>query len=125
MAEPTFEQNQKVICQLVNESEKKSVGAERDTVARYSALFISNYINEYFDGVIVGTSRFCIFIKLDKFPIEGVLLKKDLKLNRGKKRFISNHKNIKKAELELSTGHSIRVKVVSALPFNGAINFSV
>ena len=125
LAEPTFEQNQKEICQLVNESEKKSVGAERDTVDRYSALFISNYINEYFDGVIVGTSRFCIFIKLDKFPIEGVLLKKDLKLNRGNKRFMSNHKNIKKAELELSTGHSIRVKVVSALPFNGAINFSV
>ena len=61
---PSFEQNQKVICQALNESEKKSVGAERDSVDRYSALFISNHINKYFDGVIVGSSRFCIFVKL-------------------------------------------------------------
>ena len=125
LGKPSFEQNQKVICQAINDSEKKSVGAERDSVDRYSALFISNHINEYFDGVVVGSSRFCIFIKLNKFPVEGVLLKKDLKMNEGKKIFISNHNKNKKNGLGLSTGHSIRVRVVSALPFNGSINFSV
>ncbi|MDC3075875.1 ribonuclease R [Paracoccaceae bacterium] len=122
VGKPSVEQDQKVICQAINESEKKSVGAERDSVDRYSALFISNHINEYFDGVIVGSSRFCIFIKLNKFPVEGVLLKKDLKRPEGKRRFISNHN---KNKLELYTGRSIRVKVASTQPFNGSINFSV
>ena len=121
----TLEQNQKVICQSINESEKKSVGAERDSVDRYSALFISNHINEYFDGVVVGSSRFCIFIKLNKFPVEGVLLKKDLRMNKDQKIFNSSHNKNKESETTLSSGHSIRVKVVSALPFNGSINFSV
>ena len=125
LGKPSFEQNQKVICQAINESEKKSVGAERDSVDRYSALFISNHINEYFDGVIVGSSRFCIFIKLNKFPVEGVLLKKDLKMNKAGKIFILNHNKNKKNEPGLSTGHSIRVRVVSVLPFNGSINFAV
>jgi len=125
LTKPNFEQDQKVICQAINESEKKSVGAERDTVDRYSALFISNHINKYFDGVIVGSSRFCIFIKLNKFPVEGVLLKKDLKMNEGGKRFISNYNKNKKNEPGLSIGHSIRVKVASVQPFNGSINFSV
>ena len=58
---PSLEQDQKVICQAINESEKKSVGAERDSVDRYSALFISNHINKYFDGVIVGSSRSAFF----------------------------------------------------------------
>ena len=120
-----FKQDQNLICQAINESEKKSIGAERDSLDRYSALFISNHINEYFDGIVVGSSRFYVFIKLNKFPIEGVLLKKDLKINRGKKRFTFNHSKIKKTEPELSTGHPIRVKVVSALPFNGSVNFSV
>ena len=122
---PSFEQDQKVICQAINESEKKSVGAERDSVDRYSALFISNHINKYFDGVIVGSSRFCIFIRLNEFPVEGVLLKKDLKMNEGGKRFISNYNKNKKNESGFSIGHSIRVKVASVLPFNGSINFSV
>ncbi len=122
---PSFEQDQKVICQAINESEKKSVGAERDSVDRYSALFISNYINKYFDGVIVGSSHYCIFIRLNKFPVEGVLLKKDLKMNEGGKKFISNYKKNKKNEPGLSIGHSIRVKVESVLPFNGSINLSV
>ncbi len=125
LAEPAFEQNQRIICQTINESEKKSVRAERDSIDRYSALFISNHINEYFDGIVTGSSRFCVFIKLNKFPIEGVLLKKDLKMKRGNKRFISNYNKTKKNELALSIGHSIRVKVASALPFNGSINFSI
>ena len=97
---PSFEQDQKVICEAINESEKKSVGAERDSVDRYSALFISNHINKYFDGVIVGSSRFCIFIRLNKFPVEGVLLKEDLKINEGGKRFISNYNKNKKMNLD-------------------------
>ncbi len=125
MDKSSFEKDQKIICKAINESEKKSVGAERDSVDRYSALFISNHINEYFDGVIVGSSRFYVFIKLNKFPIEGVLLKKDIRMNESEKLFISNHNKNKKDESELSIGHSIRVKVASVLPFNGSINFSV
>ena len=97
---------------------------DRDSMDRYSASFISNHIGEYFDGVVVGFSRFCVFIRLNKFPVEGVLLKRDLKI-MSKKRFHLNRNKMKQPELGLATGHFIRVKVVSALPFNGSINFSI
>jgi len=124
LANQNLEQDQNVICRNINESEKRSIGAERDSMDRYSASFISNHIDEYFDGVVVGSSRFCVFIRLNKFPIEGVLLKRDLKIT-SKKRFHLNRNKMKQTELGLATGHSIRVKVVSALPFNGSINFSI
>ena len=124
LANQNLEQDQNVICRNINESEKRSIGAERDSMGRYSASFISNHIDEYFDGVVVGSSRFCVFIRLNKFPIEGVLLKRDLKIT-SKKRVHLNRNKMKQTELGLATGHSIRVKVVSALPFNGSINFSL
>jgi ribonuclease R len=124
LANQNLEQDQNLICRNINESEKRSIGAERDSMDRYSASFISNHIDEYFDGVVVGSSRFCVFIRLNKFPIEGVLLKRDLKIT-SKKRFHLNRNKMKQTELGLATGHSIRVKVVSALPFNGSINFSI
>jgi ribonuclease R len=124
LANQNLEQDQNVICRNINESEKRSIGAERDSMDRYSALFISNHIDEYFDGVVVGSSRFCVFIRLIKFPIEGVLLKRDLKIT-SKKRFHLNRNKMKQTVLGLAAGHSIRVKVVSALPFNGSINFSI
>ena len=54
---------------IFNESEKNSIGAERESLDRYSALFMSKHIDDYFDGIVSGSSRSCIFIKLKKHPI--------------------------------------------------------
>ncbi len=113
------------ICQIINESEKKSVGAERESLDRYSALFMSNHIDNYFDGIVSGASRFCIFIKLKKFPIEGVLLKKYLDLKKRKKGSSFNYAKSKTRDKGLSTGDEVRVKLVSATPYNGSITFSL
>ena len=75
--------------------------------------------------MVVGSSRFCIFIKLNEFPVEGVLFKKDLKMNEVEKILFSNYNKNGRNESGLSIGHSIRVKVASVVPFNGSINFSV
>ncbi len=115
----------KTICQIINESEKKSVGAERESLDRYSALFMSNHIDDYFDGIVSGTSRFCIFIKLKEFPIEGVLLKKILDFNKRKKRSSFNYARSKTVDMRLSTGDEVRVKLVAATPYNGSITFSL
>ncbi len=120
-----FRENHKAICQIINEAEKKSVGAERESSDRYSALFMLNHIHDYFDGIVSGSSRSCIFIKLKKFPIEGVLLKKYLDFNRGKKRSSLNFGKSKTRNMGLSIGDNIRVKLVSALPYNGSITFSL
>jgi len=115
----------KAICQIINESEKKSVGAERESLDRYSALFMSNHIDDYFDGIVSGASRFCIFIRLKKFPIEGVLLKKDLVFEKRKTRSSFNFEKSKTRDKGLSTGDEVRVKLVSTTPFNGSITFSL
>ncbi len=120
-----FRENHKAICQIINESEKKSVGAERESSDRYSALFMSKYIDDYFDGVVSGSSRFCIFIKLKKFPIEGVLLKKYLDFKKREKKTSFNYAKSKTRDKGLSIGDEVRVKLVSATPYNGSITFSL
>ena len=115
----------KAICKIINESEKKSVGAERESLDRYSALFMSNRIDDYFDGIVSGSSRSCIFIKLKKFPIEGVLLKKYLRFKSEKKRSSFKYGKSKERDMGLSTGDEVRVKLVSVLPYNGSITFSL
>jgi len=115
----------KAICHIINESEKKSVGAERESLDRYSALFMSYHIDDYFDGVVSGASRFCIFIRLKKFPIEGVLLKKDLVFEKRRTRSSSNFEKSKTRDKGLSTGDEVRVKLVSTTPYNGSITFSL
>ncbi len=115
----------RAICQIINESEKKSVGAERESLDRYSALFMSNHVDDYFDGVVSGASRFCIFIRLKKFPIEGVLLKKDLVFERRKTRSSFNFEKSKTRDKGLFTGDEVRVKLVSTTPYNGSITFSL
>ena len=120
-----FTEDHKAICQIINESEKKSVGAERESLDRYSALFMSNRVDDYFDGIVSGTSKFCIFIKLKKFPIEGVLLKKYLDLKKRKKRSSFNIGKSRTRDKGLSIGDEVRVKLVSATPYNGSITFSL
>ncbi len=120
-----FMEDHKSICQMINESEKKSVGAERESLDRYSALFMSNHIDDYFDGIVSGASRSCIFIKLKKFPIEGVLLKKYLDFTKRKSRSSFNYGKRKTGDKRLSTGDEVRVKLVSVTPYNGSITFSL
>ncbi|MDC3025378.1 RNB domain-containing ribonuclease [bacterium] len=118
-------ENYKAICKIINESEKKSVGAERKSLDRYSALFMSNRLDDCFDGIVSGSSRSCIFIKLKKFPIEGVLLKKHLRFKSEKKRSSFKYGKSKARDMGLSTGDEVRVKLVSVLPYNGSITFSL
>ena len=120
-----FMEDQKAICQIINKSEKKSVGAERESLDRYSALFMSNRIGDYFDGIVIGSSKSCIFIKLKKFPIEGVLLKKYLDFKSEKKRSSFKYGKSRMREKGLSNGDEVRVKLVSVLPYNGSITFSL
>ena len=120
-----FMEDHKAICKIINESEKKSVGAERESLDRYSALFMSKHIDDYFDGIVSGSSRSCIFIKLKKFPIEGVLLKKYLDFKNEKKRSSFKYGKSKARDKGLSTGDEVRVKLVSVLPYNGSITFSL
>ena len=101
-----FMEDHKAICKIINESEKKSVGAERESLDRYSALFMSNHIDDYFDGIVSGSSRSCIFIKLKKFPIEGVLLKKYLDFKNEKKDL---HLSMEKVKREIR-GYLLEMK---------------
>ncbi len=120
-----FMEDHKAICKIINETEKKSVGAERESLDRYSALFMSKHIDDYFDGIVSGSSRSCFFIKLQKFPIEGVLLKKYLGSKNEKKRSSFKYGKSKERDKGLSTGDEVSVKLVSVLPYNGSITFSL
>ena len=113
------------ICEKINQTERQSMFAERNSVDRYSAFFIANKNKPDYEAEIVGISKFFIFIKLKNFPIEGVISKREFTKNGSKKSFSNKSSTINSKNSNDLEGKRIRVKLNSAFPHNGTINFSI
>ena len=57
----------------INETERRSMRAERDTFDRFAALFLLDRIGDEFLARITGIARFGIFVKLVGFGAEGLI----------------------------------------------------
>lgn len=55
----------------ISETERRSVAAERDTNARYMALWLQNRVGERMLGRIVGISRAGLFVRLQEIGMDG------------------------------------------------------
>ena len=113
------------ICEKINQTERQSMFAERNSVDRYSAFFIANKNKPDYEAEIVGTSRFFIFIKLKNFPIEGAISKREFTKNVSKKSFSIKSSTINSRNFNDLEGRRIKVKLISAFPHNGTINFTI
>ena len=108
------------ICETINLTERQSVLAERDSIDRFSALFMANQKNIIHEGNITGASRFFVFVRLKRFPIEGVIPRIELSKSKLKKWAKPESKILNSFE-----GQKIQVKLSSASPHNGTIYFSL
>ncbi len=57
----------------ISETERRSMGAERDTTDRYLAAFLSAEIGTELSGRISGIARFGAFVKLDETGADGLV----------------------------------------------------
>ena len=57
----------------ISMTERRSAGAERETVDRFTAAFLSDRVGATFAGRINGVSRFGLFITLDETGADGIL----------------------------------------------------
>ena len=57
----------------ISMTERRSSGAERETVDRFTAAFLTDQIGATFSGRVNGVSRFGLFITLDDTGADGIL----------------------------------------------------
>ncbi len=58
---------------LISEAERRSMAAERDTVDRYLAAYLSDRVGAVFQGRISGVQRFGLFVRLDETGADGLV----------------------------------------------------
>ena len=59
--------------QLISDTERRSMVAERDTSDRYLAAYLSDRVGAEFAGRISGVQRFGLFVKLDETGADGLV----------------------------------------------------
>lgn len=59
--------------QLISDSERRSMAAERDTTDRYLAAYLADRVGAEFAGRISGVARFGLFVKLDETGADGLI----------------------------------------------------
>jgi ribonuclease R len=63
---------------LISDAERRSMAAERDTVDRYLAAYLSDRVGATFAGRISGVQRFGLFVRLDETGADGLVPIRDV-----------------------------------------------
>lgn len=58
---------------LISDAERRSMVAERETVDRYLAAYLSDRVGATFTGRVSGVQRFGLFVKLDETGADGLV----------------------------------------------------
>ena len=61
------------ICRHISETEANATAAERRTIDRFAAALFETRVGEVLDGVIVATTSFGAFVRMDEGAVDGLL----------------------------------------------------
>ena len=113
------------ISDQISISERRSMAAERDTLDRYLAIYLSKKIGNEFSGRISGVVKFGVFIRLDESGAEGLVPIRSL----GREYFTLDKKFNRlagaKSGFKLSLGQNVTVRLAEATSENGGIIFEL
>ena len=70
---PAEEEGLEATAEHISETERRSMAAERDTVDRYLAAFLSDRVGAEFEGRVSGVQRFGLFVRLDESGADGLV----------------------------------------------------
>lgn len=111
------------MCEYISMTERRAALAERQTVDRFTASFLSERTGATFKGRISGVSRFGVFVNLDETGADGILPMRNLPqdfydLDERTHRIVGRRHG-----LQLRVGDIIDVKLLETDEVTGGIVF--
>jgi ribonuclease R len=107
--------------ELVSESERRSMAAERDTTDRYLAAYLSDRVGAEFAGRISGVQRFGAFVKLDETGADGLIPIREI--GREFFHYDQRTQTLMGADtgLTIAVGQRVTVRLAEAVPVTGGL----
>ncbi len=107
--------------QLISESERRSMAAERDTADRYLAAYLADRVGHEFTGRVSGVQRFGAFVKLDDTGADGLIPIRDI----GREYFVYDRdaQTLMGSDsgLVIGIGARVTVRLAEAVPVTGGL----
>ena len=106
---------------LISDAERRSMAAERDTVDRYLAAYLSDRVGATFTGRVSGVQRFGLFIKLDETGADGLVPIRSV--GREFFHYDADSQTLMGADtgLTIGIGQRVTVRLVEAVPVTGGL----
>ncbi|WP_369025236.1 ribonuclease R [Qipengyuania sp. RANM35] len=113
------------ITDAISQTERRAMEAERDTIDRYVAAWLSGRVGETFDTRITGVQGFGFFATIDKLGGDGLVPVSTL----GREYFSYDEKAQKligeQTGTEYAVGDRLKLKLAEANALTGALKFEV
>ena len=111
------------VSEAISQSERRAMMAERDTIDRYVAAWLSARVGEVFDCRVTGVQRFGLFATIVGLGGDGLVPISIL----GDERFFYDEKaQVLEGEssgVRYGLGHRMRLRLAEANPLTGALKF--
>ena len=109
------------ICTHISETEANAAAAERRTIDRFAAALFETRLGETIEGVIVATTSFGAFVRIDDGATEGLLPLRALPDD-----FYYYHESAERLEGQhtgwvFAVGDELQVKIVEVTAVSGSI----
>ncbi|MEO7651881.1 MAG: RNB domain-containing ribonuclease, partial [Bryobacteraceae bacterium] len=113
------------IAEACSQSERRAADAERELVEWKKVKFMMDRVGEEFNGLIISTTRFGVFVELENLYIEGLVPIDTLPGDR-----YTYHENVRKVigqhtRREFSIGEKVRVCLDRVDPAERKLQFSI
>lgn len=114
-------ENLEETAKLISDSERRSMAAERDTVDRYLAAYLSDRVGAEFGGRISGVQRFGLFVKLDGTGADGLVPIRSV--GREYFHYDADNQTLMGADTGtvIGIGQRVTVRLAEAVPVTGGL----
>jgi ribonuclease R len=111
--------------EVISQTERRSMTAERDTTDRYLASYLAERVGTEIEGRIAGIARFGVFVKLDETGADGLVpiatLGREYFRHDAEKQTLIGEKS----GLELKLGQRVLVRLAEAIPVTGGLTLEL
>ncbi len=110
---------------LISDAERRSMAAERDTIDRYLAAYLSDRVGAEFSGRIAGVQRFGLFVKLDETGADGLIPIRSV--GREFFHYDETTQTLMGSDtgVTLGMGQRVVVRLVEAIPVTGGLTLEL
>ena len=109
--------------QHISNTERRSMVAERDTIDRYLAAYLSEKVGNEFEGKVSGVAKFGFFVRLNDSGAEGIVPIRTLGTDFYHYDLRTNTLRGSQSGLIVSLGQKVTVRLKDVDPIAGGIAF--